>query len=177
MRATRILGWLAAAAWPSVSLAANVTIEIDCHDVALTETSSGDPIELQLWFAGKKQQTIKVDFQKKYGNLADPGSCPLNLDPRSLGYTVQFDKKPAPSDDVSDLAVRVVATGSDAFWIDQVRVTSIWFDRSRRYGVDGKSGWCVSTDSDDTFGDDRQDGRCKKCVEFKAGRDDSGSCL
>jgi hypothetical protein len=167
---------LAWAAMPSTAFAtAGVYIEIDCHDLGLLQTSTDDTIEFQLWFGGKKRETKRVNFERDWPNALDREACPLNVNPASIGYTVYFDKEPSSDEQARDLVVRVVATGSDAFWIDQVRLHAAWH-MEEHFGVDGKSGWCLSTDSGDSFGSDRQDGKCKKCVEFRPDGNGAGSC-
>jgi hypothetical protein len=158
----------------------SVEIVIDCHDIGLTGTSSADELKVELFDNAGLAASKKVNLQKLLPNPLDPKTCPTaHID----GIEAHWWLKPLLVANVTTtkdtLGVRLTATGADAIWIDRLRIvlsrTAI-SGKTIDFGVDGKKGWCLSTKSSDSFGSDRQDGKCKKCVEFVSAGAESRSC-
>jgi hypothetical protein len=166
------MSWIVRASFVSSLLAVSSsafawdgTVYIDCHDFAVAKSSSPDPIKITIKEGDKVLTSTSVNLQSKYNNMADPGTCPVGLVttagaggllPSIAGFSASQRK----------VTVTFTATGDNAIWIDRILVDSSDALTDKTYGVDGKSGWCLSTDTSDTFGGDRQDGKCQKSVSW-----------
>lgn len=143
----------------------NGKVFIDCHDLLVPSTSSPDNLKIKVMENGAVIKEASVDLQSKYPNQIDAGTCPVGVwvalsEGALLAPILEF------SASASSVQVIFTATGSNAIWLDRVVVeTKVPYD-DNEFGVDGKKGWCLSTDSSDTFGSDRQDGNCQKSVTF-----------
>lgn len=155
-----------ALAAPLPAAAAEMAIHIDCHELWLPKTSSPNALKVEVFVGGstKPAASKSIVLQDKYPNPADPATCPI---PAPIyGFLpdplVRFEH-PAGT----EYTLVFTATGSNAIWIDAVFFVELGRGTSQR-GVDGGKGWCLSTDPDDTFGSDRQDGGCKKSVTLRS---------
>jgi hypothetical protein len=167
----RLFAVIAALAAPASAFAWKGSVFIDCQDFEVLKSSSPDPLKLEVFEAGWEKKgdddygrvwnrvvSEKVNLQEAFPNPLDPASCPIG----SVGWLPlgRF------STSKSVFRVQLTATGNNAIWLDRLMVVADETITPYTQGVDGKEGWCLSTDSDDSFGSDRQDGRCKKSVKW-----------
>ena len=154
-----------------------IDIVIDCHDIALANTSSADPIKVEVFDDAGLVESKRVNLQNLQPNPLDKGTCSIA---HKDGFDIHWFQKPLLITRVTSLkeeiTVHLTATGSDAIWIDRLRIYTPETKKVWDFGVDGKKGWCLSTKSSDSFGSDRQNGKCKKCIRFSNRNADEQNC-
>ena len=178
---------LAAYALPPVALAADSWwFHVDCHDTGLENTNTPDWLDFESWRDGKRLAKESKSMQEVFRTdnpLVDPGTCHLQIPSEFTGVLVSA-KLGKSHLDFRDAIVKVRTKGKNAFWIDRAILEQQCgpadlgktCGTQRKWGVNGKSGWCISASASDSFGRDRQDGKCLKCVEFHANDETARAC-
>lgn len=159
---------------------------VDCHEHFLLKTNTKDNVKIEIARGTSVLYTDTIDMidQKDGDDTLDPPTCPFIIGGSPFGGWLGNVTLGKRSSAYKDVVIRLRATGGDAFWIDQAKFQQHcdWpFDDAscgteRSWGIDGKGGWCLSTDADDSFGSDRQDGPCHKCLEFRANDQKAVAC-
>lgn len=150
----------------------NWRILIDCWAAGVTNSGSTDDIWIEVWEGRSKKAAGPQEIPD------DDCDNDLSDGWHQYPWIARLDDsefKPGDDPTISqNLYFRLLASGDDAIWIDQLGLAQ-WCgvggmkncgEGNKNWGVDGEKGWCFSTDTSDSFGSDRQSGSCSPCWEF-----------
>ena len=128
--------------------------DVDCYKPGLGNTNTTDFPRVEWHKSGSLVGTTQ--FIDARGGTFGDYSCQENTG--DLTFYHARTEGPLPEIEgrkgAEGLKVRVKATGSDAFWMDQVRLMHInaFFSPKIKWGKNNYKGYCLSTQSSDNFG-------------------------
>ena len=157
-----VLGIAALSASPAWAATFGFTVNVDCYDSDVDTAGTNDTVFVEAW--GDGELILRSSAEPNCGALNDWGTKLEGLSKNQV-------------DSIEE--IRLVASGGDAFWMDEIYIdswvvtksigevfeSSDWPDLKDtcqksngdvsgecHWGRDGGKGWCISTDSDDGHG-------------------------